>query len=605
MRNAIASMLVALLLLGAALPLLVPDASGTRWEQTSADDFDDGESFFVDTSGGTLKLSRGLTGIWSDQGETASDFFGVSVASAGDVNGDGYADVIVGAYFNDDGGNAAGEAYVYHGSASGLSATPDWSDQGEASGDYFGRSVASAGDVNGDGYADVIVGANENDDGGSLAGEAYVYHGSASGLSSTPDWSDQGEASGDYFGRFASSAGDVNGDGYADVIVGAYANDDGGDWAGEAYVYSGSGYAESGIFESLAFTLDSTDAVDWLILRWTPSKPQPAGTSVKAQIGTSSDGVTWTWHGPTGSTSNYFTNPAGQAIYSGDRGKFLKVRFYLTSDFGGPGDAKGDGAGSRTPSVESFTIEYVHFITPTAILTWPNGGENLMHGENYTITWESEGDMSATTPISLDYSLNEGSTWSSITSGTANDGNYRWAVPQDQNVERALIRITATALDGSTVQDTSDGTFSIDPPEFWQSSDGETIDTEPPVITLFALPEAIAGEPLTVRAEVTDETAVTQVALRYTAADGEPVTVAMSPAGNGVWEVVLLPTEGSLELAVIASDGTNVVETEAMTLEVTAGAAPVAPASSGSLFAAAALGAVAMLGALALRRRPD
>ncbi|MDP7243535.1 MAG: hypothetical protein QF899_03445, partial [Candidatus Poseidoniia archaeon] len=118
-------------------------------------------------------------------------------------------------------------------------------------------------------------------------------------------------------------------------------------------------------------------------------------------------------------------------------------------------------------------------------------------------------------------------------------------------------------------------------------------------------PEAIAGEPLTVRAEVSDETAVKQVALRYTAGDGEPVTVAMSPAGNGVWEVVLLPTEGSLELAVIASDGTNVVETEATSLEVAAGAAPAAPASSGSLLAATALGAVAMLGALALRRRPD
>ncbi|MDP7474239.1 MAG: hypothetical protein QGH00_04660, partial [Candidatus Poseidoniia archaeon] len=158
---------------------------------------------------------------------------------------------------------------------------------------------------------------------------------------------------------------------------------------------------------------------------------------------------------------------------------------------------------------------------------------------------------------------------------------------------------------GSTVQDTSDGTFSIDPPEFWQTGDGETIDTESPTITLFAPGKATAGEPLTVRAEVSDETAVTQVALRYTAGDGEPVTVAMSPAGNGVWEVVLLPAEGSLELAVIASDGTNVVETQATTLEVATGAAPAAPASSGSLFAATALGAVAMLGALALRRRPD
>ncbi len=472
------SLLVALLLLGAALPLLVLDAAGTRWEQTSADDFDDGESFFVETSGGTLKLSRGLTGTWSAVGESSSDL--------------------------------------------------------------FGRSVASAGDVNGDGYADVIVGADGNDGAGSAAGEAYVY--------------------------------------------------------------GGSGYVERGVFESEALTLDSTDSADWLMLRWTPSKPQPAGTTVKAQVGTSSDGLTWTWHGPTGSTSSYFTNPAGQAIYAGDRGKFLKVRFYLTSDFSEPGDAKGDGAGVRTPSVESFSVDYVRFIAPTVSLTWPNGGENLMHGENYTITWESEGDLSATTPISLDYSLNEGSTWSSITSGTANDGNYRWAVPQNQNIERALIRITATALDGSTVQDTSDGTFSIDPPEFWQTGDdGDTADTEPPIITLFAPGEATAGEPLTVRAEVTDETAVTQVALRYTAGDGEPVTVAMSPAGNGVWEVTLLPAEGALELAVIASDGSNVVETPSQSLSV--GAAGGSAAAGGSSGMALALLGAAMLGALALRQR--
>ena len=342
--------------------------------------------------------------------------------------------------------------------------------------------------------------------------------------------------------------------------------------------------------------------MDWLILSWTPTKSQPSGTTIKAQVGTSSDGVTWTWHGPTGSTTSYFTSPAGQVIYAGDRGKFLKVRFYLTSDFGEPGDAKGDGAGSRTPSVESFTIEYVQFHKPVMQLTWPNGGENLMHGESYAITWESEGDMSATTPISLDYSLNGGSTWTSITSGTANDGNYLWTLPSNENVERALIRITATALDGSTVQDTSDGTFSIDPPEFWQTDDGDSEDTEPPVITMFPLGTATAGEPVTIRAEVSDETAVTQVALRY--GDTEPVTVAMSPAGNGVWEVTLLPVEGELELVVIASDGTNVVETQSQTLSV--GAASASGSSAGGSTIAITLVAGTALGLLVgISRRKD
>jgi hypothetical protein len=536
--------------------------------------------------------SSGLSATpdWSDQGEAAGDNFGLSVASAGDVNGDGYTDVIVGAYSNDDGGSQAGEAYVYYGSSSGLSATPDWSDQGETAADYFGRSIASAGDVNGDGYTDVIVGAYGNDDGGSQAGEAYVYYGSSSGLSATPDWSDQGEVSGDYFGRGIASAGDVNGDGYADVIVGAYTNDDAANVAGEVYVYQSPGYFSKGTWESPILNLDNTDEVDWLRLSWNPAS-QPLGTSVKAQIGTSNDGTTWTWHGPDGSTDTYFTVSAGQDIYSGDRGKYLKVRFILTTT-----------VANRSPTITDFTIDYAKFTTPTAILTWPNGGENLMHGESYAITWESEGDMSATTPISLDYSLNGGSTWTSITSGTANDGNYLWTLPSNENVERALIRITATALDGSTVQDTSDGTFSIDPPEFWQTDDGDSEDTEPPVITMFPLGTAVAGKPVTIRAEVSDETAVTQVALRY--GDTEPVTVAMSPAGNGVWEVTLLPVEGELELVVIASDGTNVVETQSQTLSV--GAASASGSSAGGSTIAMTLVAGTALGLLVgISRRKD
>ncbi len=171
--------------------------------------------------------------------------FGYSVASAGDVNGDGFSDVIIGANLYDDGVNIdEGRAFVYHGSASGLSATPnntpDDADQLYAN---FGTSVASAGDVNGDGYSDVIVGAYQFEDGGNVnEGRAFVYHGSATGLSATPNNTpDDADQVGANFGISVASAGDLNGDGYSDVIVGAWAYDDGGNIdEGRAYVYFGS-----------------------------------------------------------------------------------------------------------------------------------------------------------------------------------------------------------------------------------------------------------------------------------------------------------------------------------------------------------------------------
>ena len=79
-------------------------------------------------------------------------------------------------YGNDAGGSDAGRAYIYFGGTS-MDNTADVIMTGEAAGDYFGYSVSTAGDVNGDGYSDVIVGATVNDAGGSNAGRAYIYFG--------------------------------------------------------------------------------------------------------------------------------------------------------------------------------------------------------------------------------------------------------------------------------------------------------------------------------------------------------------------------------------------------------------------------------------------
>jgi hypothetical protein len=108
-------------------------------------------------------------------GAAADDQFGVSVSGAGDVNGDGYADVIVGAPGNAAAGSAAGGAYIFYGGPS-AGAVAGLTLTGEAANDNFGFSVSGAGDVNGDGYADVIVGAYLYEDGGRFDGPPYVFY---------------------------------------------------------------------------------------------------------------------------------------------------------------------------------------------------------------------------------------------------------------------------------------------------------------------------------------------------------------------------------------------------------------------------------------------
>jgi len=175
-------------------------------------------------------------------------YAGFSVSSAGDVNGDGFDDLIVGAPFS-----AEGAAYVIFGKSGGFGTIQlsslgagGFIILGDAAFDAAGYSVSTAGDVNGDGFDDLIVGAPYGDDGGTVAGEAYVIFGKADGFG-TIDLANlgeegfiiQGDAAGDRAGLSVSSAGDVNGDGFDDIIIGAPYGDDGGGNAGEAYVIFG------------------------------------------------------------------------------------------------------------------------------------------------------------------------------------------------------------------------------------------------------------------------------------------------------------------------------------------------------------------------------
>jgi hypothetical protein len=172
---------------------------------------------------------------WMVDGDEYRAYAGSSVDSAGDVNGDGYDDVIVGVPYIDDGKGA----WVFHGSQLGLSLEPDWIGQGDSNNRY-GWSVGTAGDVNGDGYDDVIVGDYLYTGGQIQEGKAYVYHGSALGLRSGAAWTAEGNQPAAQFGEAVGTAGDINGDGYDEVIVGAWMFNNGETDEGRAFVYLGS-----------------------------------------------------------------------------------------------------------------------------------------------------------------------------------------------------------------------------------------------------------------------------------------------------------------------------------------------------------------------------
>jgi hypothetical protein len=214
---------------------------------------DDGRLYVYHGSAAGL----GTAAAWIENGDQPDAELGHSVGTAGDVNGDGYSDVIASAYFYSNGQLQEGRTYVYLGSATGLPPTPVWTKESNQAGALFGSSVGTAGDVNGDGYADVIIGAYGFNNALTYEGAAFVFHGGPSGPTPLPAWMAEGNQTFAQFGWSVGSAGDVNADGYADVIVGAWTYDNTLVDEGRAYVYLGS---PSGLSASPAWTADGGQA---------------------------------------------------------------------------------------------------------------------------------------------------------------------------------------------------------------------------------------------------------------------------------------------------------------------------------------------------------
>lgn len=210
------------------------------------------------TAGSAINSPPATTPGWDFTGEQSLNYLGQSWRPVGDVNGDRFDDLIIGAYgYNTN----SGRAYLFYGSATGLHpTTPDWIVNGEMTESYLGYSVAGAGDVNGDGFDDVLVGSHGYDltePAAANVGRVYLYLGSGDGLAITPAWTFTGSQAVQAVGVRVAGLGDVNADGFDDFAVGSSGWDGGETDEGLVYVFYGS---EDGPADTADWTAESNQA---------------------------------------------------------------------------------------------------------------------------------------------------------------------------------------------------------------------------------------------------------------------------------------------------------------------------------------------------------
>ena len=356
--------------------------------------FDVGSAYLVlGPVSGTLDLANADARL---VGEAVGDWAGESVSSAGDVDGDGFDDLLVGADRNDEGGVDAGAAYLVLGPVAGRLdlANTDAKLLGEAGSDNAGDSVSSAGDVDGDGFDDLLVGAPGNDEGGNGAGAAYLVLGPVAGTLSLANTDAKllGEEEFDAAGVSVSSAGDVDGDGRPDLLLGAISNDEGGNQAGAAYLVHGpvSGTLDlanadaklvgeevldnAGVSVSSAGDVDGDGRADLLV----GAKSNDAGGSIA--------GAAYLVHGPVSGTLD-LANADAKLVGEASRGE---AGWSVSS----AGDVDDDGFDDVLVGAPSFPAD-MGFAGATYLVLGPVSGTLDLAHADARIAGEADGDWAS------------------------------------------------------------------------------------------------------------------------------------------------------------------------------------------------------------------